>query len=178
MLDFSVLAQPETWLLALIIFLLRVVNMATDTLRLLMIPRGRKAFTWVLGFVQSVIFVIVLNSVVGDLTNILSIVAYAGGFATGNVIGMWIEERMAVGFIHLRVISVSNGYIIAEKLRDEGYAVTEVTGWGKDGRVSMLEVGIRRKQLDAISKLISEHDKDAFITTEDLRSVRRGFWGK
>ena len=174
--DFDVLLQPETWIFAGIIFGLRVVNMATDTLRVMMVLRGRKAIAWLFGFTQSVIFVVVLTSVIDDLNNVLSVIAYAAGFATGNILGMWIEERLAIGFVHMRVISVAHGQGIAKMLRKEGYAVTELTGRGKDGRVTMLEMGIRRKDVVPVRKLVNKIDEDAFITAEDLRSVRRGFW--
>ena len=67
--------------------------------------RGRKFIVWVLGFFQALIFVLVLGSVLKDLDNLLNIFAYAAGFATGNVIGMYIEERLAIGHVHLSIVS-------------------------------------------------------------------------
>jgi uncharacterized protein YebE (UPF0316 family) len=85
---------------ALLIFALRVINMSLDTLRVMFVVRGGKLVTWLLGFVQSVIFVIAFTYVLNDLNNPLNVIAYAAGFATGSVIGMWVEERLAVGYVH------------------------------------------------------------------------------
>ena len=89
--------SPAAWFAALGIFALRVSDMTLDTLRLLFVVRGRKGISWVLGFFQSVIFVIAITSVLSHLDNPLNIIGYAAGFATGNVVGMWIEERLAIG---------------------------------------------------------------------------------
>jgi uncharacterized protein YebE (UPF0316 family) len=161
---------------AFLIFGLRVTDMSLDTLRVLFVMRGKKPIAWVLGFFQSAVFVLAITSVLNNLDNPLNLVGYAAGFATGNVLGMWIEERLAVGHIDLRIISPGRGSAIAERLRSEGYAVTEIPARGKDGMVSMLNCSVRRRQTSGLDKLIREIDSDAFITAEDVRPVRRGFW--
>src|SRR5512139_725792 len=123
----------QALLSALLIFALRVSDMSLDTLRVLFVMRGRKGTAWVLGFFQSAIFVVAITSVLSNLDNPLNIIGYAAGFATGNVVGMVIEERLAVGHTDLRVISSRRGAAIAERLRAEGYAVTEIPARGKDG---------------------------------------------
>ncbi len=159
-----------------LIFGLRVTDMTLDTLRTLFVIRGRKGVSWVLGFAQSLVFVLAISSVLSNLDNPLSLVGYAGGFATGNVIGMLIEERLAVGHTHLRVISSRWGPAIAERLRGEGYAVTEISGRGKDGAVSMLDIGVLRKNVQRVGRSVREVDPQAFITAEDVRPLLRGFW--
>ncbi|MBC8504548.1 MAG: DUF2179 domain-containing protein [Anaerolineales bacterium] len=161
---------------ALLIFGLRVTDMTFDTLRVLFVMRGRKPIVWFLGFCQSAIFVIAITSVLSNLDNPINIIGYAAGFATGNVVGIFIEERLAIGFIHLQIISPRFGSALGESLREEGFAVTEVPARGKDGMVTMLNCNIRRKQVSAVEKLIYEVDGDAFITASEIRSVRRGFW--
>jgi len=170
------LFSPSVWLTALIIFVLRVANMSLDTLRVMVVVRGQKLLSWVLGFLQTVIFIIVLNSVLQDLNNILNVVAYAAGFATGNVLGMWIEERLAIGHLDLRIISSKHGPEVADRLREEGYAVTEVEGRGRDGAVAVLRVSVKRKNSKQVHEIVQKVDPEAFITAEDLRPVRRGFW--
>jgi uncharacterized protein YebE (UPF0316 family) len=171
----SIFSQQPIWGAA-IIFGLRVTDMSLDTLRVLFVMRGKKPVAWVLGFFQSAVFVLAITSVLNNLDNPLNLVGYAAGFATGNVLGMWIEERLAVGHIDLRIISPRRGSEIAERLRSEGYAVTEIPARGKDGMVTMLNCSVRRRQAPGLDKLIREIDSDAFITAEDVRPVRRGFW--
>jgi uncharacterized protein YebE (UPF0316 family) len=168
--------NPQAWLSALLIFGLRVSDMTLDTLRVLFVMRGRRSIAWVLGFFQSLIFVIAITSVLSNLDNPLNIIGYAAGFATGNVVGMTIEERLAVGYTHLRIISSHLGAAITEKLRSSGYAVTEISARGKDGMVTMINCSVRRRNVDLVRGMVNEIDPEAFITAEDIRPVRRGFW--
>ena len=175
---FDFLLSPEAWIGAVVIFSLRVVNNTLDTMRLLMVMRGKKWLSWILGFLVSIIYVVLFTSVLSNLDNPLYIVAYAAGFATGNVVGMWIEERMALGYLRLDVISPRHGVELAEKLREEGFAVTEVAARGKDGMVSLLEIAVLRKRVHLAEKIIRDVDEKAFVTIVEMRGVRRGFWMK
>lgn len=168
--------SPQAWLMAALIFGLRVLDMTLDTLRVLFVMRGRKKIAWMLGFFQSAIFVTAISTVLSNLDNPLNIIGYAAGFATGNVVGMAIEERLAVGHISVNIISSRLGSAIAEHLRNNGYAVTEIPARGKDGMVTMLNVLVLRKNVDKARQLANEIDEEAFITIEDVRPVRRGFW--
>lgn len=160
----------------LLIFVLRVLDIAAATLRMLMVMRGRKLNAWVLGFVQAMLFVLAIQAVLSDLSSWFNIIAYAMGFATGTVVGMLIEERMAIGFKHLRIISSRRGTELAEHLRAQGYAVTEVAGRGKDGTVSLLNCTVQRKDTQLIEMLVRQKDEQAFITADDVIPVARGFW--
>jgi uncharacterized protein YebE (UPF0316 family) len=167
---------PEAWLSAGLIFSLRVTDMTLDTLRVLFVIRGRKPIAWILGFCQATVFVIAITTVLTNLTNPLNIIGYAAGFATGIVVGMTIEERLAIGHKHVRIISSRRGSGIAEKLRAEGFAVTEVPARGKDGMVTMLNCSVMRKDIEGVRVMVNEVDPGAFITSEDIRPIRRGFW--
>ncbi|HWQ05095.1 MAG TPA: DUF5698 domain-containing protein [Longilinea sp.] len=166
----------ESLLGALLIFVLRIGDMSLDTIRVLFVVRGRKGLAWVLGFFQALIFVVAISSVLSNLNNLFNVLGYAAGFATGNVVGMLIEERMALGHIHLTIYSSTRGAAVAEALRKDGFGVTEVAGRGKDGTVTVLHCSVLRKKVDAVETIVLEEDPSAFITTSDVRQVRRGFW--
>jgi uncharacterized protein YebE (UPF0316 family) len=168
--------SPQAWLGALLIFCLRVGDMSLDTLRVLFVMRGVKRVAWVLGFCQSVIYIVAIGKVLTQLNNPLNILGYAAGFATGNVVGMIIEQRIAIGHILVNIISPHRGPAIVSHLRQNGYAVTELAGRGKDGMVSMINCSVLRKQVDTVHGLVNEIDPQAFITAEDVRPIRHGFW--
>ena len=174
--NIDLLLSPTAWLVALGIFLLRVLNLSLDTVRVLMVIRGRKLATWVLGFIQGLIFVYVIGSVISQLDNILNLIAYSAGFGTGNVVGMIVTDRLALGHIHITIVSSSWGAAIVESLRENGFAVTEIPARGRDGAVSMLHCDIRRKDVQRLERLVDEIDESAFITAEEVKPVRRGFW--
>ncbi len=172
------LLSIQVWLGAGLIFVLRLVNMAVDTIRVMMVMRGRRFFVWILGFVQTVIHIFVLTRVIQDLTNLPNLLAYAGGFATGNVVGMWVEGKLAIGHAQLQVISPKLGPAVVERLRAEGFAVTEVAGRGKDGMVSVIYANVMRKDIEHVQALIEDVDEHSVVTVESLRPLRRGFWGR
>jgi uncharacterized protein YebE (UPF0316 family) len=161
---------------ALLIFVLRVADMALDTIRVLFMMRGRKGPAWVLGFFQALIFVVAISSVLSNLDNLLNVIGYAAGYASGVVLGIVLEDRMAIGFTQITVISSKRGSMIAEVLRENGFAVTEIPARGKDGTVTLLNLAVRRKQISQAETIILEADAEAFITSEEVRPMRRGYW--
>jgi uncharacterized protein YebE (UPF0316 family) len=168
------LLSPTAWLVASGIFFARVVNITIDTLRFLFTLRGKRALSWVFGFVQSVIFIVVLGSVLTNMDNILNIFGYAAGFATGNVLGMTIEKRLAIGFTHFTIISRDHSTEIADKLREEGYGVTEIPARGRESNFMLVDCHVRRKQANAVENLVLEVDPKAFITMEEVVPHRSG----
>ena len=100
---------------------------------------------------------------------------YSLGFAAGTLVGMTIEERLALGFTVVRIISTDIENKIAEALRALGYGVTEMTGQGLRGAVEILEVVVQRHDLPVVLQTIDEVDSKAFVTVEETRRVYRGY---
>ena len=172
----AIFSSTNVWLIAFGIFTLRVLNMAIDTVRMLTVVRGMRTVTWILGVFQTALFVLAFGSVINDLDNLLNIAAYSVGFATGNVIGMMIEKRLAFGNINITIISSLRGQELAEKLREQGHAVTEIPARGKDGTVEILECSVQRKLAQEVQDIALEIEPDAFITSRDIQRVWRGYW--
>jgi uncharacterized protein YebE (UPF0316 family) len=167
----------EFFTAALTLFCLRLVDVTLYTLRLMMVVRGRKALAWTFGFFQAFTFVVAISAVLSDLGNWGKILGYSAGFATGVVVGMWLEGRLAIGHTHLRVVSPSRGAELSSRLRQTGFAVTEIPARGKDGSVALLMCSVARRKAPEFERVIKEVDPDAFVTAEEVRSVRRGYWG-
>ncbi len=172
----DVLLSPSAWLVAIGIFLARTVNIALDTLRFMFNLRGKAWLSWVLGFIQSVIFVVVIGSVLTNLENPLNIIGYSAGFATGNILGMAIEKRLAIGYTHFNIISRNHSTEIADALRNAGFGVTEIPARGRESSFMLIDCRVRRKQSDDVESLVLEIDPEAFITAEDVIPKRSGIW--
>ena len=169
--------MEQILLSALLIFILRIVDVSLYMMRFMMVMRGRKVYAWIFAFCQSIVYISVIGSVIKNISEPLIILGYAGGLATGIVVGMWIENRLAIGYTHLRIVSSGLGADLAAQLRDDGYATTEIAGRGQSGMVSILSLNVyRRKARKVIGKVI-EIDPDAFVTAENVRSVEGGFGG-
>jgi len=153
--------QPLTWAAlasAAFIFGLRVVDVSIATVRMLAIIRGQRLMAWVLGFFQALVFVLAIRQIFANLNNVWNMLGYAAGFATGTVVGMWLEEKLAMGYTHLRVISPGRGEVLADRLREAGYAVTEVAGRGRNGTVNILNLTVPRKRVPAVRRIVIDFD--------------------
>jgi len=170
--------EPVAWLSALGIFLIRVLSIALDTVRMISVMRGKKVVAWILGVVTTALFVYSFGWVMADLSNPLKVAAYSIGFAYGTIVGVELEKKMAMGHTFLTIISSNRGAALVEALRDAGYAVTEIPARGKDGTVSMLELGVERKDLLTVQKMITSIDPESFITSRDIEPLYRGYWGR
>ena len=163
---------------ALSIFALRVVDVSLYTMRLMMVMRGRKKLAWLFALFQSMVFVTALRAIMSDLGNWTKIVGYAAGFATGLVVGMAVEGQLGIGNTHLSIISPRRGQELAKELRASGFGVTELPGKGKDGVVDVLLCDVRRREVLVVRQIALRVDPEAFITSEILRMVLRGYWRK
>jgi len=156
------------------IFFARVIDVSLSTLRTLMIMRSKRLYAAVIGFVEVIVYVIALNKVVSGLSNPINLLAYALGFATGNYVGITIEEKLAIGLIMVQIITNNNN--LSKDLRDRGFGVTTIEGQGKSGPRYVLLVSLKRKGLNQLMELIDELDKDAFIMVMDTKSIRGGYF--
>lgn len=172
----EVFLSPTAWLIAFGIFAARLVNMAVDTLRFMFTLRGKRGIAWILGFVESVLFVVVIGSVLTNTGNPLNMIGYAAGFATGNVVGMAIEKRLAIGYTHFTIISRDHSTEIADRLRNAGYGVTEIPARGRESNFMLVDCHVRRKQTDEVEELALDVDPQAFITAEEVTPRRSGIW--
>lgn len=158
------------------IFIARVVDMSLDVFRLLMLTRGYALPAAVLGFFEVAVFVLALGTVLyGGLNDPIKVVAYAGGFATGNLIGALIEEKMAFGYVVVQVFparSICNELII--QLREKNYGVTRIAGEGRFGPRDILVVTTKRKNLPYIIKTIDQVAPETFFSISDIRSIHGG----
>ncbi|HSO27208.1 MAG TPA: DUF5698 domain-containing protein [Anaerolineales bacterium] len=158
---------------ALLIFGLRVVDISLYTLRIVMVADGYKRLAWIFAFLQATVYVNALRIVFSDLGNWPKVIGYALGFATGLVVGMIIEQRLAIGHRYLRIISPTRGDQIAERLRADGFGVTEIPGKGLEGVVDIITTSARRREINKIVAMVDEIDETAFITAEKISPVRK-----
>ncbi len=103
-------------------------------------------------------------------------IGYAAGFATGNVVGMLIEERLAIGHVKVSIVTQRLGTMLSQVLRDSGFGVTEIPARGRDGMVSMLSVSVLRRDVPKVEDIVHATDAEAFVISEDVRPLRHGYW--
>lgn len=162
----------------LVIFGLRIIDVSLGTVRMLLSVQGRRTATAVLGMVEVTIWVLAVGTAINNLTSPLHLLGYAGGFGAGSAIGLWFEDRLAFGFVTLRIMSPNAGVEAADALRSAGFGVTEFAAHGANGRVEVAISVVRRKRLREAYEILDMWAPEAFVTVEMPRTVRRGFLGQ
>ena len=168
--------EQELILAGLFVFLMRLTDMSLDTTRLLLIVRGRRLYAGLIGAVQATVFILAVSVVLSGPLNLWKVVGYAGGFGCGVMLGMIIEDRLAIGYAMLRVYSPTAGEAIAEALRAAGHAVTEFAAQGHAGKITVVNSIVLRRQVQAVRAIIDTVDPNAFITIDEARPLQRGYF--
>ncbi|MDN5311300.1 MAG: hypothetical protein PWQ68_273 [Thermoanaerobacteraceae bacterium] len=158
----------------LFIFCARVVDVSLATIRTLMIVRGNRLQAAMIGFFEVIVYITALNRVVGGLNNPTNLMAYALGFATGNYVGSFIEEKLAIGLITVQIITRNPA--VVENIRQKGFGVTVLEGMGKEGSRQVLMVSLSRKALPFLLDLVEQEDQAAFVTVMDTKVTRGGYF--
>jgi uncharacterized protein YebE (UPF0316 family) len=158
----------------IIIFFARVADVSLATIRTIMLMRGHKLLAGGIGFVEILIYIIALRYVFNTLNEWTSLIFYALGFSTGNIVGVWLEEKMAMGFLILWVVTQRDGVAFAAYLRNAGFGVTVFPCQGKEGSYHLLNVVLERRRMKKLERLIFEWDEKAFVTVSDARAIRGG----
>ena len=161
---------------ALLIFFLRVTDVTMGTIRMTMVMRGQRKYAAVIGFFEVTVWVLAISKVIANLDTVWNVIAYSGGFATGTMLGMVIENRLAIGYSGIHAISMTKGAEVATVIRDAGYGATQMRAEGQSGPVYLIDVIVPRKEVQNVLRLINEVDATTFVTVEDTRQVLRGFY--
>ncbi|HON53670.1 MAG TPA: DUF2179 domain-containing protein [Bacteroidales bacterium] len=160
-------------IIPLLIFFARICDQSIGTLRIIFISKGYKYLAPLIGFFEVLIWVLAITKVMANLDNWICYVAYAGGFATGNYVGMLLEERLALGYEMIRVITKVDATNLIQAIRSMGYTATVVEAQGAEGKVGVIYIIINRKCIEKIVHVIQEHNPNALYTIEDIRFVNK-----
>lgn len=161
-----------TWgILPALIFISRIIDVSLGTLRIIFINRNLRYYAAFTGFFEVMVWLLVISQIFQRLENPLYLVAYAAGFASGNVVGVMIENRLSIGRVVLRVITRRESDALVSFLRTSGYGLTVVDGEGATGPVKIIFIITERKDIPRIVKIIQNFNPNAFYSLEDVRFV-------
>jgi len=169
----------------LLIFFARIMDVSLGTIRVIFISKGYKFLAPLLGFFEVLIWLLAIQQVLGNLTNIFTYIGYALGFASGTYVGIVLEEKLSVGKVLIRIIATKDAKKMLKQLKDSKYVFTSMGADGQDGKVKLILSIIKRKSIHKIVKIIKECDEDAYYSIEDVRSEldnnsstkqRKNFW--
>ncbi|HUX53502.1 MAG TPA: DUF2179 domain-containing protein [Williamwhitmania sp.] len=161
-------------LLPLIIFFARICDVTIGTMRIILVSKGQRNIAPFLGFFEVFIWILAIGQIMSHLNNFFCYIGYAAGFATGNYIGMLVEEKVAMGTLLIRIITPKDATELLENLHTLGYGATSFDATGRDGKVNIIYTIVNRTQLKRVEEVIMTFNPHAFYSIEDLRSVKNG----
>lgn len=165
----------HSWIiLPLIIFFSRICDVSLGTLRHVFISKGFRKVVPLLGFFEVLIWIIVVAQVMKNLNNVACYLAWAGGFATGTYVGLWIEEKMALGMQVIRVITNQDCSELLAAMKKEHHGITVVDAHGAVGPVKLIYTIIMRKNVKEVIELIRKHNPTAFYSIEEIKGSSQG----
>ena len=162
-------------IILLAIFVARIIDVSIGTLRIIFLTRGMKYLAALLGFFESLIWILAISQIMTNVNNWMAYIAFASGFACGNVVGIWLEEKIALGTLIIRIITRQDAEALVKALRAEGYGATNIPAEGEHGPVMAIFTIVRRKALSEVVDLIRQYSPNAFYTIEDVRFANATF---
>ena len=163
-------------IIPLFIFFARICDVTIGTIRIIFVSKGNKNIAPLLGFFEVFIWVLAISQIMANLNNFVCYIGYAAGFATGNYVGMLVEEKIAVGKFFVRMITSDNPEKLMKLLGNNGFGATAVNAKGSQGDVTIVYTVINRKKINKLQSIMAEFNKNLFYTIEDIRKVNAGFF--
>lgn len=157
---------------AILIMLMRMVDVTLGTFRMIMVVQSKKYIAGIIGFFEVLIWIFAMRYIFNHLDNTINLFGYATGFALGNVLGITLEEKVALGYVQVNIISRHLTDKIANALRMSKFGVTILPAEGGSGGMSVIIIIIRRRDLNSVKKIIESIDPDCFITVQHSRPFR------
>jgi uncharacterized protein YebE (UPF0316 family) len=159
-----------------LIFIARVSDVSLGTVRVIFVARGLKYLAPVVGFFEIIIWLLAIGQIMQNLSNPICYIAYAGGFAMGNYVGIWIAEKLSLGVVLIRVITNKDASELLKYLRSAGYGITSVDAQGSAGKVQVVFTIVRRREVAGVVNLIKQFNPKAFYTIEEVGFVEEGIF--
>lgn len=163
-------------LLPLLIFFARIIDVTLGTLRIVMIAKGQKKIAPFLGFFEVLVWLIAIGRIMQNLDNWVCYLAYGAGYATGNYIGIILEEKLAVGIVQLQIYIQKDAGDLIKALRAAGYGSTlqHSVGGASGNEVNVIYSIVSRNEVKKITLMLRTFDPDAFYSISDIRYVNKG----
>jgi uncharacterized protein YebE (UPF0316 family) len=155
----------------ILIFLARICDVSLAMLRTVLASRGYKQIVPFIGFFEVLIWLAAISQIMNNLNNWVCYFAWAGGYATGSYIGLYIEEKIALGIQVIRIITNQGSEELIQELKNKNYGLTILDAEGARGPVKMIFTVVSRKSVKDVIAIINQYTPQSFYSVEDVRSA-------
>ncbi len=168
----------ELFLTCLGIFGARIVDVSLGTLRMVHTVKGKTIKAGIIAFFEVFIwFIIAREALNNSIDSIWIAVAYAGGYATGTIIGSFISNTFINSLISVEVITTKASRENIDKIRMEGFGVSVVDTIDNmtEEDTKLLIITLNSRHLEDLKRILRHIDKKAFIVVNESKIVQNGF---
>lgn len=162
------------FVLPFLIFVARIIDVSMGTVRVIFVSRGFKYLAPIVGFFEVIIWLLAIGQIMQNLSNPACYIAYGGGFAMGNFIGICIAEKLSLGLALIRVVTQKDALPLVECLKGNNYGVTSLDGHGTSGEVKVVFTIVPRRQVSRVVAIIKQFNPQAFYSVEEIGMVEKG----
>jgi len=161
-----------------IILVVNIVYVSFSTIRMILTLKGKRYVAASVSVLEVFMYIIGLGLVLENLDRFENIIAYAIGYGLGVIVGSIIEEKLALGYITVNVVSSDPQIDFTNQLREKGYGVTSWFSYGMDGDRLSMQILTPRKYELMLYEVIKNIDPRAFIIAYEPKNIQGGFWAK
>ncbi len=164
-------------LICLKIFFARIIDVSLGSIRTILMVKGQAKRASIIAFFEVFIwFIIAKEALNTEIKSLLIPVFYAGGYATGTLLGIFISDRFVNGIVGLQVIIDKNLDKILKELRDNGFGISiiDLKNAYEGKKKKMLIMQLNQKSLNQAIKIIKKHDANAFMIINETKYVQNG----
>lgn len=158
-------------ILPFLIFFARIGDVSLSTIRIIFVMGGNRLIAPLLGFFEALIWLLAIGQIFNNIDNGWSYLAYAAGFASGTFIGMYIEEKLAIGRVVLRLITKQPVDELLDFLHESNYRYSILDAEGKTGKVNVVFLVLKRDNLKPLTQAVNKYHPKAFYTIEGVKQV-------
>lgn len=172
--EYNLRISPEIFnyiILPLLIFLARVCDVSIATIRIMFVMIGKKKLAPLLGFFEALIWLLAIGQIFQNINSPVSYIAYAAGFAAGTYVGMFFEEKLALGNVLVRIITKEYAENLIAHFKEKNFRFSSLDAEGNEGKVSVLFTVVKREQLQTLIPSIMNFNPNAYYTIESVKRV-------
>ena len=174
----AILSSIHPAFVCIIICLAKIVEISIQSLKTCMMVKGQRLKAAGLGFLECTIWGLVISTMITTLgDNLLLLLFYCIGYASGLFIGSSIEGKIALGTSSLELIANDeHTETIVALLKEKGKGFTVFGGHGSIDKMNMILIILPRKEAAKMLKEIRQAcDNKVFVVTSDVSKYAGGY---
>ncbi|MBE6609117.1 MAG: DUF2179 domain-containing protein [Ruminococcaceae bacterium] len=162
----------------LIVCFAKIIEITIQSLKTCMMVRGQRLKAAGLGFIECVIWGVVISTIIGTLgDNLFLLLFYCIGYATGLFLGSTIENKIALGTSNLELIANDESTEkITDYLKKNNKGYTVLSGHGSKDKMNMIFIVLPRKEASKVIKEIRAIcENKVFVAASEVSRYAGGY---